>query len=62
MKVTIDEKAKTVTIVMPLQEARASKTGKTMVIATTNGNKPCGAQFQGKDVILGLTAYYKPAT
>lgn len=60
MKVTIDEKAKKITIEMPLIEPKQSKSGKTMVIATTNGNSPTEAKYQGKIVTVGLNAYFKP--
>lgn len=58
--ISIDEKAKKVTIVMPLIKARASKSGKTMVIATTSGNARTDAKFNGKEVIVGINMYYKP--
>ena len=60
MKVTIDEKAKTITITMPLTEPKQSKSGKTMVIASTNGNQATEAKYQGKVITLGLNAYFKP--
>ena len=58
-KVTVDKKAGTLTIVLPLQDARPSKSGKTMVIATTNGNVETDASYDGKSVTIGVNAYYK---
>jgi hypothetical protein len=46
-------------ITIPINERR-STSGKTMVIASTNGNIPISVQYKGKPVILGLNAYYKP--
>jgi len=60
MKVTIDEKAKTITIVADLEGPTASASGKTMVIASTRGNLQTGATYKGKPVVLGMNAYFKP--
>lgn len=57
MKVTIDEKAKTMTIVVPLQEPRASKTGKTMLIASESDKK--ATTYKGQDVTVSMNAYFK---
>lgn len=39
----------------------ASKSGKSLTIATTQGNHPVpGLVFNGKSVTVGLTAYIKP--
>jgi hypothetical protein len=46
-------------IEIPISERR-STSGKTMVIASTNGNIPIGINYKDKPVILGLNAYYKP--
>ena len=34
-----------------------SLTGKTLVVASTHGNKVTGAQVQGKNVVVGVNAY-----
>lgn len=36
-----------------------SKTGKSLMVASTNGNQPTTANVNGKPVILGLNAYIK---
>lgn len=46
-------------IELPIREER-SKSGKTMLIATTNGAAKGVCQFKGKPVELNLNAYYKP--
>ena len=56
--VAVDSKAKTLTVVMDL-ESRPSKSGKTTVVASTNGNQPTTATIDGKVVILGVNAYVK---
>jgi hypothetical protein len=57
MQVTIDEKKKQITIVADLQTPQPSKSGKTLVIASTRGNLKTSAQFQGKNVTVGLNVY-----
>lgn len=44
-------------ITVPLGTPEPSKTGKTLVVASSHGNKPTTATIQGKPVILGLNAY-----
>lgn len=57
MTVKIDEKAKTLTIVMPLGEPTPSASGKTLVVASTRGNVKTAALVDGKPVTIGLNAY-----
>jgi hypothetical protein len=56
MKVTINEKAGTLTVVLPITPA-PSKSGKSLVIASTRGNQTTTAVFDGKPVTLGVNAY-----
>ena len=57
MHLTIDEKAKTLTVTLPLSVG-PSKSGKTTVIASTRGNKVFDeVTFNGKPVTVGLNAY-----
>lgn len=61
MKVSIDKKAKTLTIVLPLNDPpRASASGKNMNLASTGGNVVTEATYEGKPVTVGVNAYYKP--
>jgi hypothetical protein len=46
-------------VTIPLQEPKASMSGKTLVVASTHGNVKAGVQVQGQDVMLGLNAYIK---
>lgn len=47
-------------ITIPLEtEERESKSGKTIVVATTGGNKETDLKVKGKPVVIGLTAYIK---
>lgn len=55
----VDEKNKTVTIVMDLEEPEASGSGKSMVIASTGGIVPTSAKFQGKTISAGINIFYK---
>lgn len=59
MQVTIDKKANTITIVLPLQPPTPSASGKTKVIATTRGNQVTAAQYDGNPVTIGVNAYIK---
>jgi len=36
-----------------------SKTGKTTVVATSAGNRPTTAEFNGEPVIVGVNAYVR---
>ena len=40
-----------------LETPRPSKSGKTLVVATSGGNVATGAIIQGKPIIVGLNAY-----
>ena len=55
----IDEDAKTLTIVMDLQEPTPSASGKTLVVATTHGNQPTDVMVNGKPVTIGVNAYIR---
>ncbi len=57
MKVTIDEKAKTLTITIDMQEPALSASGKSFVVASTRGNVTVDAKVNGKNVTIGLNAY-----
>lgn len=62
MKVTVEKNELVVRI--PLQEPRQSTSGKTMVVASTHGNQKTGCTLasgpgKGKEITLGLNAYYK---
>ena len=58
--VTIDKKAKTLTIVMDLDTPRPSASGETLVVASTRGNNTSEAQVDGKAVTVGVNCYIKP--
>lgn len=49
---TIDETAKTITIVMDLDAPRPSASGKTLVVASTRGNARSEAVVNGKAVVI----------
>ncbi len=57
MNVTINEKAKTLTIVMPITGPTKSASGKSNVLASTRGNKVVDATFKGQPITVGLNAY-----
>lgn len=55
----IDENAKTLTLVLDLQQPTPSASGKTLVVATTHGNQPTNVQIEGQPVIVGVNAYIR---
>ena len=55
----IDEQAKTLTLVLELQDPTPSASGKTLVVATTHGNVPSQVQIEGKPLIVGVNAYIR---
>jgi hypothetical protein len=54
----IDEKKKTVTITMPIDD-NLSKTQKSIVLCTTHGNVPWPAEYKGESVVCGVNCYIK---
>lgn len=62
--VKIDEKRKVLTIEMDLDAGRPSKSGKTMVVASTNGNVPAHDEGTpvlvngGKPLTVGVNCYH----
>jgi hypothetical protein len=44
-------------ITIPTQRPTPSASGKTLVIASTRGNKTTEAKVDGKPVVIGLNAY-----
>jgi hypothetical protein len=59
IKVQVNKQAKTMTITLPLQTPRESKSGKTMVIASTQGNVRTDAKWDGNPITIGVNAYFK---
>lgn len=46
-------------ITIPIQTPRPSASGKTLVVASSNGNQVTTAHVDGKPVIIGVNAYVK---
>jgi hypothetical protein len=57
MNATIE--GKDLVIRIPLQNPQPSKSGKTLVVASTNGNQPTTAQVNGKPLTIGVNAYIR---
>ncbi|MDE3111786.1 MAG: hypothetical protein KGK34_02485 [Chloroflexota bacterium] len=47
----------TLVIRIPIETAKPSASGKTLVVASTHGNQRAGIQIDGKDVFVGVNAY-----
>jgi hypothetical protein len=61
MQATIDSKTKELVIRVKLNaEPEPSKSGKTLVVASSHGNQPTAALVDGKPVVVGLNAYIRP--
>lgn len=62
MKVTVDVKKGVMLIELPLISPPVpSKSGKTLIIATTNGNKESDAVVNDQNIIVGCNAYIYPS-
>ena len=48
-------------IEIPLHAPRPSSTGKTLTVASSNGNQPTEALVNDQPVVVGVNAYIKPA-
>ena len=57
MDIKIDKKAGMMTITVPLQDPKKSKSGKTDVIATASGETD--EKYNGKPVFVSFNAYVK---
>lgn len=55
MQVTVE--GKELVIRIPLQEPTKSASGKTLVVASSRGNKVTEAKVNGKKVTVGVNAY-----
>ncbi len=58
MKTTIKDNV--LHIEIPLHTPRPSSTGKTLTVASSNGNHDTEVKINGLPVIVGLNAYIKP--
>ena len=58
MKTTIKDNV--LHIEIPLHAPRPSATGKTLTVASSNGNKETEARIDGKPVVGAVNAYIKP--
>ena len=59
LEAKIDEEAKTLTLVLDLQDPTPSTSGKSLVVSTTHGNQPTDATVDGKPLIVGVNAYIR---
>jgi hypothetical protein len=55
MKVTVE--GNELVIRIPLEKPTRSKSGKTLLVATSGGNIETGAMVDGKPITVGLNAY-----
>ena len=55
----IDEKTRELVIRVPLGNPQPSKTGKTLVVASSHGNQPTTATIDGQPVVIGVNAYIR---
>lgn len=55
--VKIDKAKREVSIILDLDTPTESKSGKTLVLASTRGNAVSGERYDGKPVVVGVNAY-----
>ena len=61
MDIKLDTAKKQIIITLPYTEdGTPSASGKTMVHATTHGNKPAPTQINGHDIFVGANVYSYP--
>jgi len=60
MKTTIKDNV--LHIEIPLHDPRPSSSGKTLTVASSNGNQPTEARVNCLPVIVGVNAYIKPGS
>jgi hypothetical protein len=59
--ITVTKKGNKLVIEADIETPTPSHSGKTLVVASTSGNIKTGVVLDnGKEVVLGLTAYFKP--
>lgn len=56
-KTTVTIKGRKLIIEMPLGQPKESKSGKSIVIATTSGILTTDAEFEGKPIKLGVNVF-----
>lgn len=49
-------KDKKLVVELPVNEY-ISRSGKSLVVASTNGNKPTECEYKGQNIVLGVNAY-----
>lgn len=59
MGVTAEVKGKTLVLTLDLTVPTPSKSGKTLVVASSHGNVATTAQVNGKPVVVGVNAYIR---
>ena len=60
MKVQFSQDKKSLVITINLQAPTESKSGKTLLVASTHGAQATGITVQDRPVIVSLNAYIKP--
>lgn len=60
MKATLEKGELVIRIPANTENPPNSKSGKSLVVATTNGNVTTTVMVKGKPVVIGLNAYIKP--
>lgn len=59
-RIVVDERAKTLTIVVPLENPRSSKSGKNLLIATGRFQDGSTGVYDDREVTVQLNAWVKP--
>ena len=59
MAMNVEKKGKQLIITIDLQDPKPSASGKTMIVATSGGNKTTDLQINGHNVTVGVNAFIK---
>lgn len=57
MSLRVKQKGNLLRIELPLEEPRPSKSGKTMVVASTYGVKATGVHYEGRRIVVVASAF-----
>lgn len=56
-RIKVEIKGEEMIITLPISQPHPSKSGKTIVIASTQGNIRTSEMFEGKPITIGVNAY-----
>ena len=61
MALQVKQKGNTLRIELPLEKPTPSKSGKTMLVASTHGGKTTEVFYEGRRIVVNASAFIYPA-